>query len=315
VNGGVGQASTRRTVDQTAESAPARLNVTAPRTEVNHNLSLHMPVLWGIVVALLIIWGANANLDRYITPQRGLGYWLGIIGGSMMLLLLVYSARKRAAWLAWLGGIPSWFRIHMVLGVVGPLLVLFHANFRLGATNSNVALICMLLVAGSGVIGRYIYTRLHARLDGKQDSLEDLKAIADRIRMQTTSITFLPGLLDAIDREEQWLARPSASAVGRFLHLFTAGPRAALARWRLHAMINQAVRRASEDGFESIASHARRIGEVARGYADRRLDARRRVAEYRLYAQLFSLWHVLHIPLFFMLLIAGIAHVIAVNVY
>jgi hypothetical protein len=277
--------------------------------------SLHLPILWGMVVALLILWGTNAHLERYITPQRGLGYWLGIIGGSMMLLLLVYSARKRAAWLRWLGGVPSWFQIHMVLGVVGPLLVLFHSNFHLGATNSNVALICMLLVAGSGVIGRYIYTRLHAHLDGKQDSLEDLQAIAEKIRTQTTAITFLPGLLDAIDREEQRLVNPAAGAVLRLLHVFTSGLRAALARWRLHALIHQAVVRAIEHESEEIVAHARRIRQVARGYADRRLDTGRRVAEYRVYARLFSFWHVLHIPLFFMLLIAGIAHVIAVNVY
>jgi hypothetical protein len=34
-----------------------------------------------------------------------------------------------------------------------------------------------------------------------------------------------------------------------------------------------------------------------------------------MYEGLFSLWHVLHLPLFFMLLIAGITHVVAVNVY
>ena len=43
--------------------------------------------------------------------------------------------------------------------------------------------------------------------------------------------------------------------------------------------------------------------------------AGRRMAEYKMYARLFSLWHVLHIPLFFMLLIAGVVHVIAINVY
>jgi hypothetical protein len=39
------------------------------------------------------------------------------------------------------------------------------------------------------------------------------------------------------------------------------------------------------------------------------------VAAFEAYERLFSLWHVLHLPLFFMLLIAGIVHVIAVNVY
>ena len=273
------------------------------------------PIIWSLVVAALIFWGMNAHLERYIAPERGVGYWLGITGGSMMLLLLVYSARKRAHWLRWLGGIPAWFQFHMVLGVVGPLLVLFHANFRLGATNSNVALFSMLLVAGSGVIGRYIYTRLHAHLDGKQDSLEELQAVAARIRSQTTSLAFLPGVLDAIDREEHRLANPTEGRIGRSLHVFTAGARAALARWRLHRLIDRALGRAIADQSPSVSGHAQRIGAAVRAYADRRLDARRRVAEYRLYARLFSYWHVLHIPLFFMLLIAGIAHVIAVNVY
>ena len=276
---------------------------------------MHLPILWTLVVAALIVWGMNAHLERYIAPDRGVGYWLGIGGGSMMLLLLIYSARKRAPWLRWIGGIPEWFQVHMVLGVIGPLLVLFHANFQLGATNSNVALFSMLLVAGSGVIGRYIYTRLHAHLDGREDSLEELQAVAERIRSQTTTLAFLPGVLDAIDREEEWLGKPERSAIGRLLHLFTAGARAALARWRLHRLIRSSLARAIVEGSPSVAGHAQRIDVAMRAYADKRLDARRRVAEYRLYAQLFSFWHVLHIPLFFMLLIAGIAHVIAVNIY
>ena len=277
--------------------------------------STHWPILWSLVVAALVVWGMNAHLERYLAPDRGVGYWLGIAGGSMMLLLLIYSARKRAHWLRWMGSIPAWFQIHMVLGVVGPLLVLFHANFQLGATNSNVALFSMLLVAGSGVIGRYIYTRLHAQLDGTEDSLEELQAVAERIRSQTTTLAFLPGVLDAIDREERWLANPAKGPIRRFLHVFAAGARAALARWRLHRHINQAVAKAIAAGPPGVRAHARRIGAAVRSYADRRLDARRRVAEYRLYAQLFSFWHVLHIPLFFLLLIAGIAHVIAVNIY
>ena len=105
--------------------------------------------------------------------------------------------------------------------------------------------------------------------------------------------------------------RPAGSCT-----LLTAGARAALARWRVHRQIQpgggQGRPRTSRSGTRATHSAS---PEVARLYADRRLDAGRRVAEYRLYARLFSLWHVLHIPLFFMLLIAGIVHVIAVNVY
>jgi hypothetical protein len=273
------------------------------------------PVLWSVVVLGLIAWGSRAHLERYITPNRGIGYWLGITGGSMMLLLLLYSARKRFGWLRWMGSIPAWFDFHMVLGVVGPLLVLFHSNFSLGATNSNVALICMLLVAGSGVIGRYIYTRLHAHMDGHEVTLEQLKAVGTRLRAQRTSFELLPGLLDAIDHVELRLIEPPKGRLARFLHIFTGPYRITRARFMVRREIKQAVNKALRRESPLIARHAERLATVARRYAYRRLEAGRRMREYRIYERMFSFWHVLHIPLFFMLLIAGTVHVIAINVY
>ena len=290
-----------------AENLPASPVANAPR--------LHWPLVWTLLTALLIAWGMHAHLERYITPQRGLGYWLGITGGSLMLLLLVYSARKRFSWLRWMGGIPAWFEFHMVLGVVGPILVLFHANFSLGATNSNVALFSMLLVAGSGVIGRYIYTRLHAHLEGHEDTLEKLKAVGERLRQQKTTVAFLPGLLDAIERVEHRLIAPPNGAIARFLHLSTGAVRVAIARWIVRREIAEAVKKACRLESMVVARHAHRLGVVARHYAYRRLDAGRRMTEFRAYSRLFSFWHVLHIPLFFMLLIAGVVHVVAINVY
>jgi hypothetical protein len=285
-----------------------------------HRFRLHWPLFWTVMVAALIFWGMHAHLERYINPKRGFGYSLGIIGGSMMALLLIYSARKRASWLRWLGGIPTWFEIHMVLGIVGPILVLFHANFHLGASNSNVALICMLLVAGSGVVGRYIYTRLHAHMGGHQGNLEQLKQVGEKLRQQAASIQFLPGVLDAIEQVEKRLIEPPPEHLARIAHLFTGGIRSLLARWLVRREIRRAVRsaitlRSSTREAALIARHAAQLGEVARRYADRRLEAGRRAAEYRAYARLFSYWHVLHIPFFFMLLISALVHIVAVNVY
>lgn len=289
-----------------------KLAGSAPITKVPR---LHWPLVWTVLVAALVAWGMHAHLERYITPQRGLGYWLGIAGGSMMVLLLVYSARKRFSWLRWLGGIPAWFEFHMVLGVVGPILVLFHANFSLGATNSNVALFSMLLVAGSGVVGRYIYTRLHAHLEGHEDTLEQLKAVGDRLRLQKTTLAFLPGVLDAIERVESKLIEPPKGALARFFHVSTGAVRMAVARWIVRREIDEAVAKARRLESMTVARHAQRLGNVARQYAYRRLDAGRRMREFKVYSRLFSFWHVLHIPLFFMLLIAGVVHVVAINIY
>jgi len=38
-------------------------------------------------------------------------------------------------------------------------------------------------------------------------------------------------------------------------------------------------------------------------------------AEFKFYEKMFALWHLLHLPLFFMLVITGIFHVIAVHYY
>ena len=45
------------------------------------------------------------------------------------------------------------------------------------------------------------------------------------------------------------------------------------------------------------------------------LRTMRKVAELSSYEKLFSLWHILHLPLFFMLLVSGIVHVFAVHLY
>jgi hypothetical protein len=294
-------------VNAAAERLPSHTVRQAPR--------LNWPLLWTIVVMLVLAWGRHAHLDRYISPQRGIGYWLGIVGGSMMVLLLIYSARKRAPWLRWIGSIPAWFDIHMTLGVVGPILVLFHSNFRLGATNSNVALFSMLLVAGSGVIGRYIYTRLHARRDGHEDTLEQLKAAGTRLAAQSDSIAFLPGMIEALEGVEKRFIEPPKNPLLKPFHLGTGALRVAAARWVMRSEIEQALTRARTTRPALMGSQGRLVVEAARLYAKRRLDAGRRTTEYQVYARLFSYWHILHLPLFFMLLIAGIVHVVAVNVY
>ena len=41
----------------------------------------------------------------------------------------------------------------------------------------------------------------------------------------------------------------------------------------------------------------------------------RKISQLSLYHRLFSVWHILHMPLYIILLITGIVHVIAVHMY
>jgi len=226
----------------------------------------------------------------------------------------MYPARKRAAWLNIFGGVTGWFRAHMTLGVLGPLLVLFHSNFSLGATNSNVALVCMLLVSGSGLIGRYIYSRVYGGWHGHRTTLGELQQTAAQLRKQTSEVAVLPELLGAIEAEEKRLFDPAKSYAGGLFYPFTIGIRAVRARWRLETAIRQMVVKAASQS-PTLAAHGARLTATAMNHAARRLNSARLVREHAIYVKLFSYWHVLHVPFFIMTLVAGIVHVVAVNMY
>lgn len=270
-------------------------------------------ILFTLACLALIFVGMNADLGRFITPETGMGYILGIVGGSMMILLLVYPARKRLQWLAPIGGVRLWFQIHMVLGVLGPLLVLFHSNFRTGATNSNVALYCMLLVSGSGLIGRYFYSRIHTRMTGSQESLADLRGQIARLQMVSGRLAFVPDFAERISTLEAVMAS-RLDAIPRLLHPPVVLLRAWRARLRMYSHLRRSAQAYSMVHGIPLQRMQREL-QAARELARRHIDAVRRVTELATYEKLFSLWHVLHLPLFFMLLVAGIVHVVAVHIY
>ena len=267
-----------------------------------------------LLAALALVAGYRFPTEHYITPQSGLGYALGIAGASLMLILLVYPARKRLPALKFIGTTKAWFQLHMAFGVIGPLLILYHSNFRLGATNSNVALLCMLVVATSGLFGRYFYAHIHHGLHGRKATLNELRYHAERLRDVSSDVAFLPSLVERIAAEERSLidrcertilvARPLVGAVG------VLG-----ARRRLRRDVRRALRSGHAVGGGSTAGQHGRLKAIAHGYIDSRLSATRRVVEFAAFEQLFSLWHALHLPLFLMMLIAGTVHVVAVHVY
>ena len=130
---------------------------------------------WYLLLALLITFGWLISDYGLINPKQGIGYWLGITGGTLMLLLLLYPLRKRIRLLHALGPTRIWFRMHMIFGLLGPLFILYHSNFHLGSFNSQVAFYSMLLVSGSGIIGRHFYAGIHRGLYGRKTSLQEVQ--------------------------------------------------------------------------------------------------------------------------------------------
>jgi hypothetical protein len=251
----------------------------------------------------------------FINPEEGLGYWLGIVGGTMMLLLLLYPLRKRIKMLRFLGSTNHWFRAHMILGLLGPLLVLYHSNFQLGSFNSRVALYCMLLVAGSGIVGRHIYAHIHRGLYGRKSNLVELRDDLTRSLENSHGLAMLlPDLtakLEALAAEVQGCTITGTMSTGASLKWSFKQYSVWLSLW-LSARRELKVRAAEST---TVARDYRRLRKASSAYVRKFVQLTGRVAQFTLYEKLFSLWHVLHLPIFFMMVISALLHVLAVHMY
>jgi len=292
-------------------SAPAGARLAEPPSRWKRWVTFDSVLLTWAAVMIVIGW--LVPTERFIGPTSGTGYALGIVGGSLMLVLLLYPLRKKARWLAKAGSVQSWFQVHILFGVVGPICVLYHANFSFGAANSNVALWLMLAILGSGLLGRYFYSKIHDGLSGHETDYAELKANAERLRTVTPSVTFMPELLTRLAAEEQRLLQDSVRCPVLVRPFYIAW-RSLLARLRLNRHVKRAMAAASTQSA-LIDAHRARLQQTAFAYIDRRMSATQSVAEYQSYANLFSWWHLLHLPLYLMMLVAGIVHVIAVHAY
>lgn len=265
----------------------------------------------GIAITLTLIYGWLHRADASINPENGIGYKLGIFGGSMMLLLLVYPFRKRIRFLKSIGSVGFWFRFHMLLGLLGPVAILYHSRFAWGALNSAVALGAMLIVSGSGLIGRFFYSRIHRGYSGRK---LEVRSLLSEMHDLLESLSALGHDGDVVKKqlvpfEQQTVAAgsgfwPSAKAI------YTIGFGSRLAQHRIRKQIMAAP---APVGVTPVGMHQTRVKLTAQSASY--FDAVRRAAEFAFYDRMFRLWHLFHLPLFFILVGTAIIHIVAVHMY
>lgn len=294
--------------------AQARTLSNQPSTGASESiLKSDFAVYLVLAFLILLVW----RIDQMHLFKAGddVGYWLGVAGGVMMLLLFSYPLRKylpvAQAW----GSMKVWIWLHMALGVLGPLLILAHSTFHIGSLNAGVALYSMVIVAVSGVVGRFLYVRIHRDLRGEKTTLEALKAKAGLHQSEVRSkLAFAPAV-EARMRNfvEQELGGPEDG----YNHL----RRVVWLPWlqwftyrRCLRDLHQPLRKLARHGKWTPEELHKREGKCQR-LIRRYLATATRVAQFTAYERLFSLWHVAHIPFVYLLVFSAIVHVIAVHAY
>jgi hypothetical protein len=265
----------------------------------------------------LIIGYFIVSSRKYYDPGDRVGYNLGLLGGVMLLTLLLYPLRKRIYSFRTLGLLPGWFKWHMVLGILAPVLILFHATFHIESVNAGVALVCMLLVSGSGTFGRFFYTKIHHGLYGRQATVNEMRAQLDNSGDVKSTFNFAP----EIERKlEEFRVRAELNAeageLGLFKFILIGIETERLSRTigkELHTIMRTQMREKNLSGYE-IENIEKKFADYA-SLISSYLGAMRDASQFYTYERLFSYWHIFHIPLVYMMVFSGFYHVYAVHAY
>lgn len=257
-----------------------------------------------IIALALIAWllYTLANMPA-LAPSTHAGYYIGIVGASLMLLLMSYPLYKRVrAFRTW-GTTRFWFRLHMVCGLLGPALIIVHSGLNMRSMNAAWAFWSMVVVAVSGVMGRFLYRRIHRGMHGELETAQTLAAAVaaasfniDRAVPDDAMVSKEVGEFTV--RCSELAKVPPFAAVGAvFLPLW---------RWSLQWHVRRALRHAA-------LPLDRQLEKIS--LLNRFFMANQRYAQFALFDRLFSLWHVAHVPFVVTLFLSTIAHIVAVHLY
>lgn len=247
-----------------------------------------------LLLAALVLWGgpyyatplserAEHPLYSWLKPSGAVGRLMGIAGTVMMLLIFLYSLRRRSTTLQKIGSQAEWLKVHIFLGIAGPVLVTFHTSGKLNGIVA-VAFYSMWAMVLSGAFGRYLYAKIPRTISGNQMTLkeieEELGGIVSLLRRNESRGDVLAGI-------EAFLARTRKETGG----LLPALSRVLLEDAALPANALRVYRIVSRDSSLPMGERLRMSRLILR--QQRLLN---KLAVLDAMKRLFSYWHVFHKP-------------------
>ncbi|MGE3759080.1 MAG: hypothetical protein AB7H97_15060 [Pseudobdellovibrionaceae bacterium] len=225
-------------------------------------------------------------------PGRTISLWLGWSGLTLMVVMNLYSMRKRFGFMQTWGKLPDWLNFHIFCGLMGPTLIFFHCGLNVRGV-VGISFWSMIVSLTSGIIGRYIFVQV----SGKKIEFEQLSNLA----LERLNQSFENRKLDVTEAQKQLVLHRSLAFVGA---------------------------RKSEDNLNpfSVLLYSF-LGDLRLLFSEVQVpshwpsSARPRVAVYAInmrkaqfvdsYKRLMGYWHTFHFPLTVFMYIAAVIHVIS----
>ena len=165
--------------------------------ERGHRMRLILACLLALAIVLVI---AGYGIDYYtlsaadrpfspkhdaLHPSGPVGIKLGMFGVLLFFLIYLYPLRKKWGWLARQGNSRHWLDFHVVLGTLAPMVIAFHAAFKLSFGNvAGLAFWSMFAVTLSGFVGRYLYAQIPRNLKSAEFTRKEMTEIENNMRRE-----------------------------------------------------------------------------------------------------------------------------------
>ncbi len=233
---------------------------------------------------------------RLLKPGGFYGHGFGIVGSAMMVLLLVYSLRKRIGFMQKWGAVQQWLNFHIFLGITGPLLVVLHSAFKVQGLIA-VSFWSMIAVALSGVLGRFLYVQIPRNIHGNELTLKELEDMHNDMAFRLKKQFLLES--KEIDKIDEIIGGKVAAAASLWsaLRYVLGGNILRVLRIRKLKKVLRVYMDIPED----------KIKEVVKLAKDKAV-LRRRIAFWQAIHNLFHYWHVFHKPFALVMYIIMLVH-------
>jgi hypothetical protein len=239
-------------------------------------------------------------LHLWLRPSGYVGQSAGIVALAIFAFLWLYPLRKRLKSLTFLGSVGRWLDVHVTVALAMPLLLAIHAAWRFDGV-IGLGYDAILLVCASGVIGRYLYTRIPRTRSGVELSLEQVSAQRRALILEIAATTGLASEVVERTLGDDASRRSGGSALRILLDLLTND----LRRWRRTRELRRRWRQVT-GGRRQLDGRA--LNDVVR-LADREIALEQQSRMLAATHRVFRYWHVAHRPVAITALLAVIIHV------
>ncbi len=238
------------------------------------------------------------NAHQTIKPGGLIGHGLGVIGSLMMILMLLYSIRKRSMILGKWGSINVWLNYHIFLGISGPLFVVLHSSFKLNGIVA-ISFWSMVAVALSGVLGRYLYIQIPRTITGTELNLKEMEEIHQKISREVFANYHI---------DEDYIAKIDTMIIGK-IDAAKGSLRILLSLALSDLFLPLRMRRAKKRIIR-LTGISKKKARIIVNNIKKKAILHRQITLWQHINNLFHYWHVIHKPFAIVMYLIMIIHVL-----